>query len=319
MITTSITIGPFTIPLKLILFTASAAAAHLLLYVFRKKDDGNFKKASDLFFNSIVLFFLGWRLSIILTNWSTFRKAPAALLYLPGGMFNYMAGALLILFSILFFYKRKKYSISELGSWCVLTAGSLLFYFILVSVLITLPVNSRLTGDSLLTSDSQSPENPQKPADVLLEESSSSLEQTHPEGETAQSSDLVLLTVDGEEQILNLTGSPVTIVNLWASWCPPCRAEIPELARFYAAYKNSDVRLITVNMTTTEKSIESALEFIENENAEFPVLLDYKGEAAARFKINSVPSTFVFNSRGEITAQKIGAVDYSWLKKMSKQ
>lgn len=305
MIPTSITLGPFTIPFKLILFIAAAASAHLLLYILKRKDLKNFKRASDFFFNSAVLFLLGWRLSLILTNWSTFRAVPTALLYLPGGILNHLAGALLVLISIPIVYKHKKYSPQELIRGILLTTGSVLLYFISVSLLITLPVSSRFKGDSLKSVASQ----PANMGSETGEEISGSA--------TGEASIIKLMSIEGEETGLDLTGAPVTIVNFWASWCPPCRAEIPELTRFYSSYKESDVRFLTVNMTSTEKSIDSAIEFIMAEQAGFPVLLDHKGEAAAYFKIISVPTTLVFNTRGELIVQKSGAVDFAWLKNAS--
>ncbi|MBF9015893.1 MULTISPECIES: TlpA disulfide reductase family protein [unclassified Oceanispirochaeta] len=293
MINTSFTLGVFTIPIKLIVFIFAAAAAHLLLFILKREDRDIFKKTSDLFFNSVILFFLGWRLSLILTNWSTFRGAPTALLYLPGGFLNHLAGAAVVLLTVLIFYKRQKYSLKELARWSILTAGTLALYFILTVFLLFIP------------KESQFPDN-----DISLVENK-------PAAALNSDSEIILLTMEGEEQLLDLTGSPVTIVNFWASWCPPCRAEIPEIDRFYSDYKDSDIRLITVNMTSTEKSMQNAVDFIEEKKADFPVLLDHKGEAAAYFKINSVPSTFVFNSSGELTAQKTGAVDYAWLKNVS--
>ena len=290
MINTSFTLGVFTIPIKLIVFIAAAAAAHLLLFILKREDREVFKKTSDLFFNSVILFFLGWRLSLILTNWSTFRGAPTALLYLPGGPLNHLAGAAVVLLTVLIFYKRQKYNLKELTVWGILTAGTLALYFILTVFLSFIPMESQFPD-----------------SDISLVENKTA-------AALNSGSEIILLTMEGEEQLLDLTRSPVTIVNFWASWCPPCRAEIPEIDRFYSDYKDSDMRLITVNMTSTEKSMQNVVDFIEEKKADFPVLLDHKGEATAYFKINSVPSTFVFNSRGELTAQKTGAVDYAWLK-----
>jgi thiol-disulfide isomerase/thioredoxin len=294
MINTSITLGPFTIPMKLILFIGAALAAHIVLFILKRKDRDAFKKASDLFFNSVILFFIGWRLSLIITNWSTFRGAPTALLYLPGGLLNHLAGAVLAILTLFILYKRRKYSLPEMLGLSILTTGTLALYFILTVFF------------SLIPSKSQLPE-----IGRIVDEDKPAVEQS-------SDSEITLLNIEGEEQPLELTGSPVTIVNFWASWCPPCRAEIPEIARFYAAHKDKDIRLITVNMTSTEKSLEEVMDFIEEENADFPVLLDHKGEAAAYFNINSVPSTFVFNSSGELIKQRSGAVDYAWLQNVSK-
>jgi thiol-disulfide isomerase/thioredoxin len=120
--------------------------------------------------------------------------------------------------------------------------------------------------------------------------------------------------------VINMEYPDFTILNFWATWCPPCRAEIPEIIRYTRDYKDVEdtrIRLIGINMTSTEASISQVLDFIKAQDINFPVLLDKNGEAAGRFGIKSVPTTIVFDSQGELLETRMGAVDYSWLAKIS--
>ncbi|MDC7233125.1 MAG: TlpA disulfide reductase family protein [Spirochaetales bacterium] len=296
MISSTITLGPFNVPLILLLFAASAGAAHMEFLIIRKGDRKALGKASDFFFNALLLYVAGWRLSLIVTNWSTVQTAPTALLYLPGGLLNHAAGGILMLAVIVFLSKRGKYKREELINGGILSSSAVTLFVILVMIISNIPVQNTVSTGSA---------DPGYAAE-------------HREG-GSETGDITLLTPEGEERLLDLRGAPVTIVNFWASWCPPCRAEIPEFIRFHEEYKESDIRLLTVNMTSTEKSLDQALDFIEKENLSFPVLLDHKGEAAGAFQINSIPTTIVFDSGGNIIKWKAGVVDYAWLRNAGKE
>ena len=89
----------------------------------------------------------------------------------------------------------------------------------------------------------------------------------------------------------------VTIVNFWASWCPPCVEEIPSLNRLREQLKDIPFELISVNYAESPATI---LEFLEKVDVHFPVLLDETGKQSVRWKVIAFPSTFIIGADGKI-------------------
>jgi len=94
----------------------------------------------------------------------------------------------------------------------------------------------------------------------------------------------------------DLQGS-VTIVNFWATWCPPCVEEIPSLNRLKQKMRGKPFRLISINYAESKTLIS---EFLKRVNVEFPVLLDKKGKVSAEWNVVAFPSTFVIGPNGKI-------------------
>ena len=114
-----------------------------------------------------------------------------------------------------------------------------------------------------------------------------------------------LATLDG--QVLNssdLAGSPV-LINFWASWCPPCRAEMPDFQQAYIEYSDTDLVLISIN-STSQDSLQDVLSFVESYQLAFPVLLDTTGTVTRTFNVHSLPTTFFIDRSGIIKNVLIG-------------
>ncbi len=91
----------------------------------------------------------------------------------------------------------------------------------------------------------------------------------------------------------------VVIVNLWASWCPPCLAEMPALQRLYEANRERGLEILAVN-TTFQDSVGAAQEFVQQHALTFPVPLDRSGDVARLYQLRALPSTFFIDRRGVI-------------------
>lgn len=99
-------------------------------------------------------------------------------------------------------------------------------------------------------------------------------------------------------------GKPI-VLNLWASWCSPCKDEMPH---FEQAYKdNSDIRFLMVNMTTGDNKSD-AKAFIKDNGYTFPVLYDIYGEAAMAYEAQSLPMTFFIDKNGELVTYAVGSL-----------
>jgi thiol-disulfide isomerase/thioredoxin len=102
----------------------------------------------------------------------------------------------------------------------------------------------------------------------------------------------------------DLRGKPV-IINLWASWCPPCRAEMPALERVYQDYQADGLVILAIN-TTHQDELQTALDFASSLNLTFPILLDQDGEVSSLYQLQAMPTTFFVDRAGIIQDVVVG-------------
>ncbi|WP_214762306.1 TlpA disulfide reductase family protein [Exiguobacterium sp. s146] len=102
------------------------------------------------------------------------------------------------------------------------------------------------------------------------------------------------------------------VVNFWASWCPPCRAEMPDMAKF--AREQDDVTIVAVNATTSERDVADAESFVAPYEDAFEVVYDENGIVGDAYRIQAMPTTYVLDEDGVIVAKQFGAIDHAWLK-----
>jgi thiol-disulfide isomerase/thioredoxin len=99
----------------------------------------------------------------------------------------------------------------------------------------------------------------------------------------------------------------LTVINFWASWCPPCVEEIPSLNRLKKKMASKPFELITINYAEDKETVAAFLQKVE---VDFPVLLDLDGSTAKQWKVISYPSTFVIDSHGEIRYGVNAAIEW---------
>lgn len=110
--------------------------------------------------------------------------------------------------------------------------------------------------------------------------------------------DFNLVNLDGQEvQLSDFRGHPV-VVNFWASWCPPCRAEMPAFQQIFSEYKDQGFVFLAIN---SQESRANAFDFTQSRALTFPILLDEDGEVSNRYRVMSLPSTFFINRDGLIS------------------
>lgn len=122
--------------------------------------------------------------------------------------------------------------------------------------------------------------------------------------------DFTLETLDGKTVKLSDFRGEKILLNFWASWCPPCRAEMPDIQK---VHKNHDVAILAVNLTNAETSVESVKEFVNDFQLTFPILLDKKLEVANTYGIQPIPTSFLIDSKGRIANIVIGPMNEATL------
>jgi len=116
---------------------------------------------------------------------------------------------------------------------------------------------------------------------------------------------LNLLTARGERFSRNNFIGKVTVVNFWATWCPPCVEEIPSLNNLRQQMQGTQFELISVNYAEDKEVVR---QFLERVNVDFPVLLDETGSVSADWRVLVYPSTFVITPAGKIKYGVNGAI-----------
>ncbi|RME91280.1 MAG: hypothetical protein D6770_00780 [Anaerolineae bacterium] len=124
-----------------------------------------------------------------------------------------------------------------------------------------------------------------------------------------QAPDFTLSTPDGREVHLGDFQGKVVLLNFWATWCPPCRAEIPLLETYHRRY-TPDLVVLAVNDGEKPSDVRA---FIEQQRITFQVLLDPAREVNATYGITALPTTFFIDRQGTIQAIQIGMLSQAEL------
>ena len=117
--------------------------------------------------------------------------------------------------------------------------------------------------------------------------------------------DFELATASGETMKLSDLRGQAVLVNLWATWCPPCREEMPSIEKIYNEYKDQGFIVLAVNMTYQDNA-QRITPFLSERGLTFPVLLDETGDMADDYQLRSLPSSFFVRRDGIINEVVIG-------------
>ncbi len=120
--------------------------------------------------------------------------------------------------------------------------------------------------------------------------------------------DFELKTLDGKSVKLSDYRGQKVIVNFWATWCPPCREEIPDLQKLY---NNKDVEILAVDLTQTEKNLDDVRKFVNDDfEMTFPVLMDEVSDVANMYDVMAYPTSYMIDTEGRVQFIALGAMNY---------
>lgn len=131
---------------------------------------------------------------------------------------------------------------------------------------------------------------------------------TVPEQDPDQTPDFTVQDEDGNSvKLSDFFGKPI-VLNFWASWCPPCKAELPDFEDAYKKY-DGEVVFLMVNMTDNQiETVEVAKDFVKTHGYTFPVYYDVDYQAATVYGVRSIPQTYFINAEGEAVARAMGMI-----------
>ncbi len=114
-----------------------------------------------------------------------------------------------------------------------------------------------------------------------------------------------LQTLDGETLALSDLHGQAVLVNIWASWCGPCRSEMPAMQTIYEEYQDQGFTILAIN-ATSQDSRADAQAFVDENRLTFPVLLDLDGSVSRLYQVSALPSSFFVLPDGSIQEVVIG-------------
>lgn len=127
------------------------------------------------------------------------------------------------------------------------------------------------------------------------------MDQLEEEDRSRQTADFTLADLDGKQWALKDLHGKVVLVNFWATWCPPCRKEMPDLETLYQRFKDQGLVVLAISDEATDK----VKPFLAARKVSYPVLLDPGRKVNRLFHIEGIPKSFVYDRQGKLVAQSI--------------
>ena len=174
-------------------------------------------------------------------------------------------------------------------------------YQILKIVLLVLILVAVLLGANLLYRNLQ--------GSVQMEPLATTRQENGEEEQNLQAApDFTVYDLDGNAHALSdFRGKPV-VLNFWASWCGPCKSEMPDFEEKYLEY-GEKVHFLMVNLTdSVQETVTSASEFVAGQGYTFPVYYDVDLDAAVKYGVNAVPVTYFIDAKGYFVTYRQGAL-----------
>jgi thiol-disulfide isomerase/thioredoxin len=130
-----------------------------------------------------------------------------------------------------------------------------------------------------------------------------------PLGERKPAPELKLEDIDGKVRSLSELRGKVVLVNFWATWCPPCRREMPSMQRLYQSLSRENFEILAVNVGEDDGTIFAFTGTLEP-SPDFPLLLDRDSLALRKWPVKGLPTSFVVDRQGRVALRAVGGRDF---------
>ena len=127
--------------------------------------------------------------------------------------------------------------------------------------------------------------------------------------------DFQLVDTTGGVRSLSAERGKVVLVNFWATWCPPCKEEMPSMEDLYLDFGGSNFEILAVNVDDDGPAVMPG--FLKDNPHTFPILFDTEFQARTLYGVSMFPETFIVDKNGIITRKIIGAIDWTSPKMLS--
>ena len=119
--------------------------------------------------------------------------------------------------------------------------------------------------------------------------------------------DFTLTSDSGKSYHLADLRGQVVLINFWATWCPPCRREMPSMERMWKKIKGKGVTILAINVG---ENADTIFEFLGSYPVSFPLLMDLDGSVIKRYPVTGLPTTYIVNPQGQVTHRAVGSREW---------
>lgn len=131
------------------------------------------------------------------------------------------------------------------------------------------------------------------------------------------SPDFELTTLEGEPVKLSDYQGKKVVLNFWATWCPPCRAEMPHMQNYFEEHGAGDnVEILAVNLTTEDRGLDKIKSFVKEYELTFPIPMDEEGDIGALYQAVTIPTSYMIDTEGKVQNKIVGPMNEEMMEKM---
>jgi len=117
-----------------------------------------------------------------------------------------------------------------------------------------------------------------------------------------------LVGLDGKAHSLSDYRGRVVFLNFWATWCPPCRGEMPSMQKLYLSWDQEKYVMLAVNLRDSKDTVSA---FASQNGYTFPILLDETGAVGSQYQVSGIPTTIIIDEKGNVLHRTVGSREWT--------